>query len=182
MTETDPKQAVTPSPMANNVVPLPAAPTEPSRPSAKIVSFVKRHPVLTVAGAVAAGIAVSAVLPRRTGRKALGKALSIAEAAGTASLIFGREAGEKAQTLGAGARDQVSLLGSKAGKTGHDVADTLEKYGLAAIAAASAVGRATARRAGKLGHTAAEQVHQVSERASEHSHKVMRGLRKRAKS
>ncbi|WP_067732754.1 hypothetical protein [Novosphingobium naphthalenivorans] len=176
MTKTDPTKPVTPPPAANNVVPL-QPPVETPRPHEKVVSFVKRHPVLTVAGALAAGAAVSALLPRKTGRKTLGKALSLAEAAGAASVMFGREAGEKAHSLGSGARGQVSLLGSKAGKAGHEAADKLEKYGLAALAAASALGRATARRAGELGETAAEKAAEKAARighsASERSHQAM---------
>jgi hypothetical protein len=172
MSKTDPTKpeaaspVAKPSPMANNVVPLPAAVEEP-RPSEKIVSFVKRHPVLTVAGAVIAGAAVSALLPRKTGRRVFSKALSAAEAAGAATLMFGRETGEKAQALGHDAREQASFLGDKAGKAGHLAAERLEKAGFAALATASALGRATARRANELGETTADKALRIGREANE---------------
>ncbi|MCJ2177542.1 hypothetical protein [Novosphingobium album (ex Hu et al. 2023)] len=175
MTKTEPTNPVTPSPMANNVVPLPAAVEEP-RPSEKVLTFVKSHPVLTAAGAVAVGVAISALLPRKTGRKALGKALNLAEAAGAAALMFGRNAGEKAHDLGSGAKTQASLLSSKAGDAGQLAAEQLEKYGLAAVAAASALGRATAKRTGKLSETAAEKAMEIGQDADGRSQRVIAAI------
>ena len=162
MTEIDPAKPAKASPMANNVVPLPAA-SEP-RPSDKVISFVKRHPVLAVTGALAAGVAASALLPRKSSRKLLGKAMGVAESAGAATLVLGREAGEKA------------------GKAGYRAAHRLERYGLAALATANALGRATAIRAGKLGETAADKATRIGTAASETSHKALTaasGLKKR---
>lgn len=170
VTEIDPTKPGT-TPLINNVVPLPANAAK-QRPSEKVISFVKRHPVLTVAGAVAAGAAVSALLPRKTSRRVLGKALDLAEAAGAATVMFGRETGEKAHALGAGTRKQASALANKAEKAGHGAAVRLEKYGLAAVAAASALGRVAARRTGELGDAATEKAAQVGNAASEQSHKV----------
>jgi hypothetical protein len=177
VTETDPNNPETQQAQtqANNVVPLPA-PVKEQRPSEKVISFVKRHPVVTVAGAVAAGVAVSALLPgkpgHKTGRKLLGKALSAAESAGAATLMFGRDAGEKMQTLGAGTRKQATALAEKAEHAGHDTASRLEKYGLAALAAAGAFRRAAAKRAGELGDAASETATHIGDAASEQTHKV----------
>ncbi|MCT2400824.1 hypothetical protein [Novosphingobium mangrovi (ex Huang et al. 2023)] len=174
MTEPEPTNPDIPE-QANNVVPLPAVVPQP-RPSDKVVSFVKRHPALTVAGAVAAGVAVSALLPRRMGgkasRKMLGKALGAAEAAGAATMLFGREAGEKMQSLGLGARKQAADFADKAEDAGHRTASRIEKYGAAALAAAGALGRATARRTSDLGETASDKAARIGDAAAERSQKV----------
>lgn len=168
MTETDPTKPVA---KGTNVVPLPAVAAE-QRPSEKIMAFVKRHPVLTVAGAVAAGVAVSALLPRRSGSRLLGKAINLAEMAGTASMMFGREAGEKAQSLGKDARKQASELGHRAEKAGQITGHQLEKYGLAALAAAGALGRATAARAEKVSDAAVETASRIGGAATEGAHRA----------
>lgn len=89
------------------VVALNAAKAEP-RPSEKVVAFVKSHPVLVVAGGVAAGVLVSALLPRRLTRGVLSRGLSkgahLAEAAGAATALFGKEAAEKVHDLSHGAQ------------------------------------------------------------------------------
>lgn len=168
MTKTDPTRLPARK-MKNNVVPLPAA---EQRPSEKIVAFVKQHPALTVAGAVVAGLAVSALLPRKTSRRILGKAVNLAEAAGTATAIWGRKTDEKAHALGRSARKQALLTGHRAEKAGHMTAHQLEKYGLAALAAASALGRGTAARASKLSNAAVETAGRIGDAAVERSHKV----------
>lgn len=148
------KQAKAPTAAVVRQLPVKAA---DERPSDKVISFVKRHPALVVAGGLAVGVAVSALLPRGATRRWLGRAVNLAEAAGATSLLLGREAGDKAQVLGKSARIKASLLGTKAEKAGGVAADGLEKYGLAALAAAGSLGRATARKAGELGEAAAEQ-------------------------
>lgn len=149
------KQAKAPTAAVVRQLPVKAA---DERPSDKVISFVKRHPALVVAGGLAVGVAVSALLPRGVTRRWLGRAVNLAEAAGATSLLLGREAGGKAQqVLGKNARIKASLLGTKAEKAGGVAADGLEKYGLAALAAAGSLGRATARKAGELGEAAAEQ-------------------------
>lgn len=140
------------TPEGARVVALPAVKAQP-RPSDKVIAFVKKHPAITVAGGIALGVAVSALIPRKGSRRLLGKAVELAEAAGAASLLFGRQAADKAHDAGDGAMKQASLFAGKAGKASDFAVANLEKYGLAAVAAASALGRATARRAGTLGGT-----------------------------
>jgi hypothetical protein len=156
--------AISPS----NVTRLPAKAA--TRPSDKVIAFVKRHPVVVVAGGLAVGAAVSALLPRRTTRRWFSRAVDLAEATGATALLFGREAGEKAQSLGAGAGKKASLFATRVEKAGDVAAEKLEKYGMAAIAAASSLGRTTARKAGELGETAAAQsgraLHKVQDTAS----------------
>lgn len=153
---------------------VPANPTEATaeRPSEKVVAFVKRHPVLMVAGAVAAGVAVSAILPRKTSRRVLGKALHLAEATGAAGMIFGREAKDTGKLLRRSARKQASALGHRTEAAGNVTAVQLEKFGVAALAAASALGRTTAARAGKLGDAAEETASRVSDAAAERSRRI----------
>lgn len=173
MTDRDPTNPETlPSTAdANNVVPL-AAKSPERRSSDTIIGFVRKHPVLTVAGGVAAGLAISAFLPRKAGRKLLGRAVGLAEAAGAASMMIGRETTGKARSLGHDAKDKAGVLASRAEKASEATAARLEKYGLAAIAAASALGRATARRAEKIGDAAAEKGHHLAEKASELKQRV----------
>ncbi len=155
-----------------NVVTLPAK-TAQDRPSDKVIAFVKRHPVITVAGGIAIGVAVSALLPRRASRKLLGKAVDLAEVAGAASVVLGKQAGEKAHDVGIGARKQAHVLAGKAEKVGDLTVLNLEKYGLAAVAAASALGRATAKRASRFGDVAADTAHRLGDAAAERSAKVV---------
>ena len=157
----------------NNVVPMPASMVD-QRPSDKVIAFVKRHPALTIVGALAAGAAISAMLPR--GRRVMGKALRVAEAAGAATAVFGKEAGEKAQTevkhMSRGARKEASRLAHRAEKAGDRTVLALEKYGLAALSAASALGRSAAQHATDAGEAAADTAHRVRDAAVAQSHKV----------
>lgn len=145
-----------PQTTGSNVTHLPAK-LEAERPSDKVIAFVKRHPVVVVAGGLALGAAVSALLPRRTTRRWLSRAVGMAEAAGATGLLFGREAGEKAHDLGSTAGRKASLFASRAEKAGDVAAARIEKYGLAALAAAGSLGRTTARKAGELGESAADR-------------------------
>lgn len=158
---------------ATNVVAIPSS-AAAERPSDKVIAFVKRHPTLTIAGALAAGLAISAVVPRS--RRVMGKALRAAEAAGSATAIFGREAGEKAHSeasyLGRGARKEASRLANRAEKAGDRTLVALEKYGLGALAAASALGRAAAERASTLGEAASDTAAKVGDAAAKQAHKA----------
>lgn len=167
MTDKDPTTPKTPRSAkkdANNVVPLSAKHSGP-KTSEKVMGFVKRHPVLTIAGGLVAGAAISALLPRKTGRKLLGRAVHLAEAAGAATMMAGRETSGKARSLGHGAKHRAGKLASHAETTGEATAARLEKYGLAALAAANALGRATAGRAAKIGDAAADTGHHIADMA-----------------
>lgn len=171
VTKTDPTAAHTAAatvdtPEGARIVALPAVKAQ-ARPSDKVIAFVKKHPAITVAGGIALGVAVSALIPRRGSRRLLGKAVELAEAAGAASLLFGRQAADKAHDAGDGAARRASLLAGKAGKASDFAVANLEKYGLAAVAAASALGKATARRAGTLGDAAADGSAKVLHKAGD---------------
>ena len=154
-----------------NVVPLGPVPAEPT-PSEKIIGFVRKHPVATVAGGIAIGVAISALLPRKSGRKLLGRAVNLAEAAGAASVMFGRETSEKAQGLGREAKNKAGELASRAGEAGDATAARLEKIGLAAMAAATALGKATTKRAEKIGHAASDTGHHIADMAGDFRQRI----------
>jgi hypothetical protein len=155
-----------------NVVTLPAK-TAKQRPSDKVVAFVKRHPVITVAGGIAVGVAVSALLPRRTSRKLLAKAVDLAEVAGATGAVFGKQAADTAHDVGISARKQGSVLVDKAEKVGDIAVSNFEKYGLAAVTAAGALGRATAKKATRFGDVAADTAHRFGDAAAERSVKLV---------
>lgn len=189
MSKTDPSTPIDTSPptatgKGANVVALPAKIAEP-KPSDKVIAFVKKHPVLTVAGSVAVGVAVSALLPRRVSRRIVARTLDLAEAAGAASVVLGRKAGDKAHDIGIDARKQASKFADRAEKTSDLAILNLEKYGLAAVGVASALGRATARRASRLGDAAADTANRLGDAAAVRSTKVLHmaeDLKKRVKS
>ncbi|WP_374412357.1 hypothetical protein [Novosphingobium colocasiae] len=129
----------------------------------KVVSFVKAHPVAVIAGGIAAGILVSALLPRRSGRKALGKALKLAEIAGAASMLVGEGAGA-AKVLGSGAARGAGTLANKAGRASNSLGTTLGKAGVAALGAAATLGKATAAKAGDVSHSAGSAAERIKDR------------------
>jgi hypothetical protein len=154
-----------------NVVPLTTATTPPTA-SERAIAFVKKHPVLTIAGGIAAGVAISALLPRKGGRKLARKAAGLAEAAGAAAVMFGRETSEKAHHLGHEARHKAEALASRAEKAGGAAAGNLEKVGLAALAAASSLGQRTARSAERISAGAVNTSHHLAEKAGELKQRV----------
>lgn len=168
VTDNDPTTPEVPSSAADgtNVVPLTPVAVEP-RPSEKVIGFIRRHPVMTAAGGLAVGLAISALLPRKSGRRLLGRAVNLAEAAGAATMVLGRGTSDKAQDLGREAKHKAGELASRAGEAGDVTAARLEKIGLAAVAAATALGKATAKRAEKIGHAASDTGHHIADKASD---------------
>lgn len=139
-----------------NVVALPARP-EKARPSDKVVAFVKEHPVLTVAGGIAVGLAVSALLPRKGSRKLAKRAFGLAEVAGSAALTLGRNFTEKAEEAGSKAGKRAGILSHQAEKFGESAADKVSHLGHAAMEQAGRFGSGAAKRAGELGEAALAQ-------------------------
>lgn len=143
------------SPETTNATTNSASPA--AGPAGMTVSFIKRHPVLTVAGAIVAGVAVSALVPRKAGRRFLGKALHLAEATGAAGALAGLGNGKKAHAI----KHVAATLGNRTEEAGQATARQLEKFGLAALAAAGALGKATSDRAGKMGDAVQESSSKV---------------------
>ncbi|MGC3980822.1 MAG: hypothetical protein QM808_06150 [Steroidobacteraceae bacterium] len=182
MSEAEPKTPAQSATDANlgAVVPIRAKPAQDERPSRKIIAFAKEHPVLVVAGGLAAGALVSALLPKRLTRgvagKALNRSIALAEAAGGAAALFGRNASDKAHDLGIGAKREAGHLADRAEKVGGAAAERLRHLGLAALAAAGALGKATAEKAGTTAEKASKFGHEAAEFASETSHRFARRI------
>ncbi|MET1756240.1 hypothetical protein ABVV53_12350 [Novosphingobium sp. RD2P27] len=164
-TENTALPAASGEPTSTNVVALPTRP-EPATPSEKALSFVKRHPVMTVAGGVALGFAISAIIPRSFSRKLAKRAYHMAEAGAAAALSLGEEAIDKVEDGGALARKKASVLADRAERLGEKAAQKAEKLSVAAIGTASVWGHTAAERAEQLGHAAAERAENLGGRAS----------------
>lgn len=180
MADSDPTTPSTSATSANtgNIVALPKA-ARAERPSEKVIGFVKRHPVLTAAGGVAVGAAITALLvPRPMKRKAATRALSLAQTASAATLLFGKRAGDQIRELGHQASDGTHAalegLESRSEKVGDFAASKLEKLASAALAAASSFGRASGDKVEKLSDAASEGSHKVADFA-ENLRKKVRG-------
>lgn len=132
---------------------------ETSDPAAAVVQFVKDHPVVAVAGAVAMGAVVSALLPRRAGRKLAGRAAQLIEIASVAGLAFGREAVERAESAGTSLRKQGESLADRAGTLGSNAADRVGRLGGAAAERienlVTPVGRAATSAGSRISESAA---------------------------
>lgn len=172
----------------SNIVALPKRP-EPVTPSEKALSFVKEHPVLTIAGGLAAGLLISSLIPRRANRGLTKRALRFAEAGAAAALSFGQDTLDKAEDGGVLARKKAQVLGRQAEKLGGRAAaraETLtalaasraealggkavakaERLGVAALGTAGVWGHVAADRADKLGHAAAAHAESLGGRASD---------------
>lgn len=151
---------------STNVVALPHRP-EATTPSEKAIGFVKEHPVLTVVGGVAVGLAISALIPRSFSRRFAKRAFRYAEAGATAALSFGHDAVDKAEDGGIVARKKAAVLASRAEKLGEKAAARAEKLGVAALGTATVLGHAAAERAERLGHVAAVRAEDLGGRASD---------------
>ncbi|VWX52090.1 hypothetical protein [Novosphingobium sp. 9U] len=162
---------------STNVVALPKRP-EATTPSEKAIGFVKEHPVLTVVGGVAVGLAISALIPRSFSRRFAKKAYRYAEAGAAAALSFGQDAVDEAEDGSAVARKKAALLASRAEKLSEKAAERAEKLsekaiaraeklGVAALGTATVLGHAAAERAERLGHVAAVRAEDLGGRASD---------------
>lgn len=141
-------------PIEDNVVALPRRNAD--NPARAVTDFVKEHPVLTVAGGVAVGVLVSALLPKGAARRAAGRAVTLAELAGAATAAFGRDAWDKAEDVGGELRERTAALGS------------------AAAERAGRVREAAADRIAPAGDAASELVHRIADAASDFAARVRR--------
>lgn len=101
--------------------------TEPrtsGEPPESLADLAREHPGLILAGGLAVGLLVGALIPRRKGGRLLRNAASLAAVAGELALMLGEQTREKAD----GARGQIADLSRKAGSAGRRVAHSgLEK-------------------------------------------------------
>lgn len=134
---------------STNVVTLPHSPSkEPA--SKKAVAFVKKHPVIAVAGGLALGVVAAGLLNRRGARKVAGRAFHLAEMASGAAMLFGRDTLDKAGDAGSGAKRRVGLLAHQAERIGGIAAKRAEHMGHAALDRASDLGNAALNQSTKL--------------------------------
>lgn len=95
-----------------------------NEPPESLADIAREHPGLVLAGGLAVGLLVGALIPRRKGGRLLRNAASLAAVAGELALAFGEQTREKAE----GARDRIVDLSHKAGSAGRRAAHTgLEK-------------------------------------------------------
>ncbi len=156
-----------------NIIALPTK-AAPERPSVKVIAFVKKHPGVMVAGGIAAGVAVAALLPRKYTRGVTSKAMGLAQAAGSASFMFGRRAGMKVKELGHTTADSAHLLEDQAVDASKIVAARVERIGVGALALAAAIGRATGKQAARIGEAAHDGSAKIVHVAEDLRHKIVR--------
>lgn len=145
MTETQPDQTTQASDQDTNVVNMPARDKEDAVTA--LTRVVREHPVLVVAGGVAIGAVIAALLPKGTTRKVAARAASMAEVAGAAGLAFGKSARERAESTGEALRAQAEVLGEhvdsaakRARAFGDDAAHKIERAIAPAGKAAASAG------------------------------------------
>lgn len=95
--------------------------------------FAKEHPVLTVAGGLAVGALIAALLKPQTARALGKKALAFGAVAAEGAMLYGNRALDSAGDAGAQAKESLGEFGSNvAGRTG-DLAKEAERIGQAAL-------------------------------------------------
>jgi ElaB/YqjD/DUF883 family membrane-anchored ribosome-binding protein len=171
-TETSQTPPATSTAPATNVVALPAK-TPEQRPSDKAIAWVKKHPVLTIAGGIAVGAAVGALLPRRAGQRMANRAFELAEMAAATSMMFGREAADKAEEIGEGAKRKAGSLAHTAERLGDRAAHRVERAGSAALGTAGALAYSARNRAERLGDAAVDRASRVSQAALDTSTRLI---------
>ena len=145
MTETPLDQTAQATDEDTNVVSLPARIKDD--PRGTLSQLVREHPVLVVAGGVAIGAVIAALLPKGTTRKVAARAASMAEIAGAAGLALGKSAKERAESTGETLKAQAGMLGEhvdsaarRARALGDDAAHRIERAIAPAGKAAAAAG------------------------------------------
>jgi len=151
---------------STNIVAIPRRP-EPTTASEKVVAFAKEHPVLTVAGGVAVGLAISALIPRSFSRKLSKRAFALAEAGATAVFAYGQEALDKSEDAGVIARKKAGVLAGQAERLGERAVEKAEKISAAALSTAGVFGHAAAERAERLSAVAADKAKELGEKATD---------------
>lgn len=99
-----------------------------------VTEFVRDHPLLIVAGGVAIGAVVAALLPRGTSRRLALRAASLAEAASAAGVLIGGKARDTAEATGAGLREHGGVIADRLEHLGDSASERLGKFGDSASA------------------------------------------------
>lgn len=117
MTKHENETSDTESKTAGNIVKLPATGEAGNENAA--VRFVKDHPVLTVAGGLAAGILAAAFIPRRNREYVARRTSDFADAVTTASLAMATQALEKAEAARSEVSDRAGAVVERASDLGE---------------------------------------------------------------
>lgn len=96
-------------------------------------SFAKEHPVLTVAGGLAAGALVAALLKPQTARALGRRALAFGAVAAEGALLYGNRALDSAGDAGADAKERIGDFGGTVAGGASDLAKEAERIGQAAL-------------------------------------------------
>ena len=121
-----------------------------------VTEFVRDHPVLVVAGGVAAGLLVGALIPRRTGKAIVKRSSKLADLIGAAAVSLGEDAAHRASSAGTQLR-----------KGSHVVADKAEDWTAIALHGASVFAQSAAQNLSKLSEAAAERAEALGEVAAD---------------
>jgi hypothetical protein len=113
-----------------NVVSLPAPPKD--RPHRKVARFVHEHPVMTIAGGLAAGALAAAFIPKRNRAYIAKRTSAWADAVSAATVALAQQALEKAEAASSQVRNQADALAGRAGDIGQAARDSVERIGGAA--------------------------------------------------
>lgn len=169
ISQTPPRTSTAP---ATNVVTLPAKQPE-QRPSDKAIAWVKRHPALAIAGGIAIGATIGALLPRKAGRRLANRAMEMAEIAATTSMLAGREAVDTIEDLGETASRKAGVLAHSAERLGDRAANRVERAGTAAIGTAGVLASSARHRAERLGERAYDRASRASHAALDTSTRLI---------
>ena len=131
MTENETGAAPSDQAGTGNVIVLPSPPEE-SVPR-KVTGFVQEHPVLTIAGGLAVGALVAALVPRKNRAFIAKRSSMLAEAVSAASIALAQQALEKAHEASSDVRRQADMLAERAGDLGHATVDRMERIGETAM-------------------------------------------------
>lgn len=96
-------------------------------------SFAKQHPVLTVAGGLATGALIAALLKPKTARALGRKALAFGAVAAEGAMLYGNRALDSAGDAGAEAKDRIGEFGGTVADGASDLAKEAERIGQAAL-------------------------------------------------
>jgi len=131
----------------------------------QVTDFVREHPLLTVAGGLAAGVAISALFPRSPTRKVGGKAASLlmmgaqlgldyAQKAQEAAGEAGRRGMERAEEIGDTLSGEAKRIGGSLSGEGARFAEVISeevaRFGEMISASASRIGDAINQETGKV--------------------------------
>lgn len=162
---------------SDNVVPLPHRLRDD--PQAAVSDFVRDHPLLVIAGGVAVGVLVSALLPKGAARRVAGRAIGLAEIAGAASVAFGKDAWDKAETAGSEIGKRGSVLASDLADRAGDLASRAGNLGRAGAHRASDAGSAAAERIGAVATPATQAAADFAELVADKAAEIAARFRRR---